>query len=299
MIASNYTAVIRPFHLHSATALLACLLIFQSPGGIRASEKPAPSILLHTSFDDSDQWSFLGLREDNLAMDGRTGDLALKLDQRRVRLPSEPIPIDPNGTYEIRAFFKAVPGSEETRGLLGVTYLDKDGQPIAGFEVHAFPDTQTILTQPSQAGDTEVFLEEVPSAWPDEGNLAIAFDARDDLSDIPNRNSYRIESSEPEGTGLRLHLREPLNTSFPAGTKVRCHGLANHAMAHFEASSHWEAHGVVISGLASPGDPREDLRSQFWPGTVAIQARLGMWDRSDTDQGREILVDDLRIRKLE
>lgn len=255
-------------------------------------------VLFETSFEQPEEFSDLGIKENMVVAEGHTGDAALSLTQRRLTLPTAFLPINPDLSYRLQAAFKAAPGSEGTPIILVLQYCDQNGEPIPNFGVRPVPGTQTVLKTAAAAKAENILLEDVGQDWPEKGIFAVAFGANDDLSDIPNSNVFQIASVTKEEGGLRVKLADPLTKDFPAGTPMRWHQLVDPPMAHITPSGQWETHGLTVEGSALPGDSLKKMRSSFWPGTASVRVRLGFRDRASEEQGKEIWVDDVSLSQV-
>jgi len=255
-------------------------------------------ILFETGFEDSEDVSQLGIRDIQRALEGNTGEASLRFTQRRVHLPVNPIPINPELAYRLEGSFKAAPGSEGTAVFMALKYSDEQGEQISNFGIIPVPGTETVLKSYATAGELEVLLENSGQNWPDEGVFAVAFEAKSDLSDIPNHNVFKISSVSIEEDGLRVSLEEPLTKDFPADTPMRWHQLADPVIAGTTPSGNWDEHSLTVRGSASPGDSRQVLRTSIWPGAAAVQITLGFKERESVEQGREIWVDDIRLIEI-
>lgn len=147
----------------------------------------------------------------------------------QVRLiSSQTFDVDPSKTYTISVELRHVAGLPRT-AYVGVFPLDEKGEFISPAQVNAKKGSDTVLTKPVKKGDKEIWIKEnklwnpvlqnIPSA------LAIAWDTKEDYSDLPNKNnSYNsIVSSETVNGEMKITLKSPMRKDLPAGTKVRYH----------------------------------------------------------------------------
>ncbi len=252
-------------------------------------------VLFETSFEQPEQLSELGIRNDQVAAEGNTGDASLIFKQRRFSLPSKPIPINPDLACRLQGSFKAADGSEGTPVFMSLRYFDQQGEPISNFGIIPVPGTETVLKADANTDEREILLENSGQDWPVEGIYAVAFGAKKDYSDIPNRNVYKISSVTQGEDGLRVSLEDPLTTDFPADTPVRWHWLAGPPVVLVIPSQHWEEFSLTVKGSTSPGDSWKQIRGSFWPGAAAVQITLGFKERDSVEEGREIWVDDIRL----
>lgn len=248
-----------------------------------------------TSFDQPDEYAKLGIEEIMVTGEGRTDQSAFRMTQRRFRLPAEAIPINPERKYRLETALKAAPGSKDTRVIFILIFCDAEGNKLSNFSVSPVAGTESVLKTDAAVNAREVLLENTGQTWPTEGTFALAFRVKDDLSDIPNQNVFKIASVSAEEAGLRVLLQDALTGDFPAGTPVRWHGLADPPMIHATATDQWEEHRMTIAGQASPGDSHREMRGKFWPGTASIRFTPGFYERNPEAGQKEVWVDDIRL----
>ena len=191
--------------------------------------------------------------------------------------------VDPKGTYQLSGKFRH-DGSEPQKKLLffGAEAYTADNQHIGSPQVNIFPGTETELARDLKRGDQIVYVKDA-SKWNRKSNAAvIAFRVQDNLADLPNRlHSTNIAKIEEKDGVWAVHLKNPLQTAYPAGTRVRQHAhgmgrtffVANYGVVK---PGDWMEFKGTISGIA----PHGALRRQWWRGTVSarilIQATPGV-----------------------
>lgn len=123
--------------------------------------------------------------------------------------------VDPQKTYLLKGSFRNL-SQEQIRVYLGFVPLDSNGKEILDRHVNCAKGTETELAEAVKAGDTTIKLK---NDWPKIGkNWQIAFNAKDDLSDLPNRDLSPLVDS---ANGNEVKLSGPLPKAYPAGTKIR------------------------------------------------------------------------------
>ncbi len=252
-------------------------------------------MVFETSFEKPEEYEKLGIEEIMVTGEGRNDQTAFRLTQRRFRLPAEALPINPELKYRLEAAFKAAPGSEDTRVIFILSFCDAEGNKLNNFSVSPVAGTESVLKTDAMAGAQDLLLENSGQNWPTDGTFAVALAVKNDLSDIPNPNVFKIDSARVEGDGLRVLLEDALTADFPAGTPVRWHQLADPPMIHATATDQWEVHSLTVGGQASPGDSHRQMRGKFWPGVSTIRLTPGFYDRNPEAEQKEVWVDDIRL----
>ena len=92
----------------------------------------------------------------------------------------------------------------------------------------------------------------------------IAFDAKSDYQDLPNKNIYSIAGI----TNNEITLKKPLKMTYPANTMVRQHKSGSTYM--YSAANYskvpddkWVTCSGIVSNIADYSSPKE----QWWKGT--------------------------------
>ena len=229
----------------------------------------------------------------------KSGDHSLRLSYSAWVLSPEFVEIDPSGVYRLSAFFKrpevveSETQPEKVTFQLALWMYDADENLINGMSVNPVEGTETRLVADAAMGSQEVRVEAEP--WERKNVMAglpydaIAFDVRDDFSDLPNPASHLIESIATDDTGTVIRLRKPLDQAYPAGTLVRQHQHAEVVQANGEATQEWTEHSFEVSGVSEPGRIAPD---KFWPGTKKVRAAIRAGS-GGTSNETQLLVDDV------
>lgn len=185
-------------------------------------------------------------------------------------------PVDPAKKYKISGKFRAKPGSELTNFYFGFAPLDEKNAPIIPRMICFFPGTQTELFEPAKVGDAVLKVKD-GSKWNNKTKYSVvAFNAKDDLSDLPNREFFdaipgKVESKD----GVwEIPLSAPLKKAYDKGTMIRQHTDSGTFIytgaAYLKNTADWKTFSGEISGLAKSGNPY----SQWWPGTKTARLVL-------------------------
>lgn len=145
-----------------------------------------------------------------------------------VRLFSNAYPVDSSKTYTISAEIRQTAGMPRNV-YVGFVPLDAKGDPISFAKVSVKKGTETALSRSVKKGDKEIWIK-VNKKWDPMSSIVgrsdvIAWNVKDDFSDLPNSNiSYcGIADVETVGNEMKVTLVRPFSASVPAGTKIRCH----------------------------------------------------------------------------
>lgn len=129
--------------------------------------------------------------------------------------------IDPNKFYEASVWVKAA-GAKPTFGYLGIASYDAQKRYIAHEHVMDVKNSLTELAEACQPTDTAIKIKD-GAEWNKGAAQAVAFNAKADKSDIPNRNVVFMKSIKKNGDVYEVTLDKPVGKAYAAGTKVRQH----------------------------------------------------------------------------
>jgi hypothetical protein len=198
----------------------------------------------------------------------------------RVESPNR-IEIDPSRTYEFRGMFKTAEKDRKNKVWISLHYFDAQGQPLNFCSVWPMVGTETELAAAVKKGD--LLDRHVPKQWvlPPPFLYAMAFDAKDDLSDLPNQSARLLD--------------RPSDRDYPAGTRIRLHRYLDPPCVGGIVVPIWTEYSLTVSGEATIENPnrRPNGARQFWHGTKSIGVVITNWDR----RGGRLLVDDVEIRE--
>ena len=210
-----------------------------------------------------------------------------------VRLISKrAFPVDAAKTYTIAAELRQTAGLPRNV-YVGFVPLDSKGNPISFAKVSARKGTETVLTRPVKKGAKEIWIK-ANKKWEPVGRLvkkgdAIAWNVKEDYSDLPNSNIAfcEIVNVETVNDEMKVTMRKPIKVDLPAGTTVRCHGdggsmytagygiPGRNDFKRFEGS----AKGILDFGLSSTSWPKGTKRCHIilllnWNGQKTGQTEL-------------------------
>ena len=197
------------------------------------------------------------------------------------------IPVDPASDYLLSGQFR---GGKSGRFVLGLECFDARRQPIAMHHVNPVPGTLTVLSAPAKKGSDFIMIEN-GSAWEKIPGKVAVFHAKEDLSDLPNRNvHYYVTAVTREKGGWRVAFNRPLARNYPAGTAVRMHkeGGVLQAIAFVKPSAKWELHDALVEKVSGSGS----LRERLWQGTKFVRLQLYLYP------GEPMFFKELKLEKV-
>ena len=175
--------------------------------------------------------------------------------------------VDPEAEYEISGTFRS-PADQPKPGNFegGFILVDDDGNSLPSYLYSNDPRSLTELAADVNPGDKVVKIKKAPQ-W--KGGF-IAFNAREDLSDLPNRDTFLYTKLAEDGDNLVLTLQAKIKKAYKAGTKVRCHNQKKlWTLNRFKiAPKEWTRFSGRIKGVDKTAT---DCR-KWWPG--AARARV-------------------------
>ena len=167
-----------------------------------------------------------------------------------------------------------MPGTDSKMVLyLGLQLYDKDNKRIDVITINSIPETATVLAADAKEGDTTLKIKDGAKWTNSRKDTVVAFGAKEDYSDLPNKNLIGIKKgSIKKGEDVwTLELAEPLKKAYSAGTKVRQHkngGTYFYAVTKDLTFDWQKVESPVFSGMAKFGEQKLLL----WPGTVSGKA---------------------------
>lgn len=186
-----------------------------------------------------------------------------------VVMSSATFPVDSAKKYKISGKFRAKSGTEPTAFFAGYVPLDAKNAPIPSTAINIFANTDTELVEPAKVGDTVLKVKDA-SKWNLKSPFAlVAFNAKADLSDLPNTETVDAVPGKIENKGnvWEVTLKAPLKKAYAKGTAVRQHAhgatyIYNGAISR-KTTDDWQNFSGVISGHAKSGN----AQNQWWAGT--------------------------------
>lgn len=169
------------------------------------------------------------------------------------------IPVDTAKHYDLVIETRGAKGSFDLR----VYQYDRQKRQLGAYMVAPSPETLTALVFPVKAGDRQMTIAQGEN-WNlrKHGNI-IAFNAKPDLSDLPNRTyEYYATSVKRTARGWTVQLNQPLSRNYAAGTGVRLHQDGGHL--------EWTRlpTGKSMRWIINPAPPYGLLPNTWWRGTA-------------------------------
>lgn len=210
------------------------------------------------------------------------------------------VEIDPTKTYELSGWFRSLNPKQPSRMLLDIRFLDADQAPIKPRSIHPFSGVSTLV-----AGVAEGAQEVTVAAgdWPLKGTLlALVFNAREDLSDLPNHEFARVKALRKAEDGCAVELTKPLPQSYPAGTSVRLHRYLDYPRVVTNAvPTEWTRFAFRVAAEPVPGGRKNDY---FWPGARYMEIKIIHHythypkPLPEGEETPELLFDDITLKEI-
>ena len=152
-----------------------------------------------------------------VAEEGNAGVLTLNAKANRAN-SRQTFEVDPEATYKISAKISA--DNKFSQILIGIIPVSKNNYDMfyrnsAG----AVKNTFTELAEDVVKGTNKIVLKDNPAwkaGW-------LAFNAKEDMSDLPNFQLLAFKDFERKDGKIIITLPKPYNRAYAAGTKVRLH----------------------------------------------------------------------------
>lgn len=228
----------------------------------------------------------------------RSGKMSFELvgTYPKTQINSPMMPIDLDKTYRLSVWMRSLDADLPASANFGLKMYDANKRFIGIRHVTVRPDTATTLAEDAAEGDKELLVAKNAN-WLKEKHMAVAFNAKDDFSDLPNYDVARVTEVVEDGERLKATLRDPLKQAYPAGTKVRIHspwGAALYNIANGCMPAEWKEFSATFQGEATGS--RES--GKFWPGARYVQICVwyGNYNRKP-EEGARLLVDDIAFTR--
>lgn len=169
------------------------------------------------------------------------------------------MPLDNTQSYFLKVDVSGVSGYVD----IMIDQYSSSQRRIAPHQVNAVANTQTELVADAVKGEKS-FLVKDASMWnPSKQGKLVAFNAKEDFSDLPNSAlEYYITSVKQENGSWRVTLNRPLSKTYAAKTGIRLHADCNYLIIRLQLP------------LAKPYTGRINAAPKFgakystlWPGT--------------------------------
>ncbi|MBQ7179317.1 MAG: hypothetical protein IJS08_18010 [Victivallales bacterium] len=176
------------------------------------------------------------------------------------------IPVDAAKKYVFKGAFRAA-GS--ARVSVGFQCYDKDQKMISCHNVKTVPGSFTTVLADAQKGATSMQVADA-SKWNLKAGRIVAFGAKEDFSDLPNRKyHYLVDKVTQTGEGWTVEFNKPLPWNVAAGTKIRLHADGSYMLTvgYKMISSEWQQWNAVVQGQIKDNS----ANNKFWPGTKFVK----------------------------
>ena len=210
-------------------------------------------------------------------------------------LSKEFITINPAKKYRISGEFKAKEGTPAAGIIMGFAPFDQTGKPIRTSEYNVIADSMTEIAAAALPGSKTIVVGNAAKWDAKSPYTVVAFNAVDDFSDLPNRDTVSIA---PNGIKMRdgvweITLSSPLKKAVPAGTKVRQQrgGDTYINRIHRKMTGQW----IAVSGVVSGFTKNSHSSLKFWPGTAKVRIAITFvrGSKESVTEFRNIKVEEL------
>lgn len=225
----------------------------------------------------------------------KSGSACMQTDLRPAWLYSPKAhSIDPAKKYRFKIALKTIDPATVNHGYVGIAQYDANNRAIFRNQVQTIPGTAAKLAAPAAKGDTELRI--TGADW--SGKLSklgtmIAFNAKEDFSDLPNRRlSPQIKSVKTEGDVQVVTLSKPLAAAYPVDTPVRLHEApAGHSYGLLNANvpAEWKEIQATVTGRSQNSGPY----TEFWPGAESFRVIVVV--NYNPKLQSSVLIDDLSV----
>lgn len=185
------------------------------------------------------------------------------------------ITIDPAKTYTISMDLKNADGKPvNPMNYIGIAMLDSKQRVLTRDFVRIVPGSFATVAADAPKGAQEVTVNgELDLAKELRSVVGLILNAREDLSDLPNRNfaGQVLKTAVADGKTV-LTLKKPLARDLKAGEKVRCQYMASGysygILAGRIPGYDWKTYSCKVSGTDLQGT---GAYNKFWPGASIFQ----------------------------
>lgn len=190
--------------------------------------------------------------------------------------------VDREKTYLLKGSFRNL-SQKDISVLFGFVPLDSDGEEILSEYVNCANGTDTELAEAVKFGDTTIKLKD-GAGWEKAVPLwVVAFNTKNDLSDLPNRD---VSSPVKSVSDNKVTLSTPTPKAYPAGTKVRAQfsgATYLYTAGNRKTSDQWQTFSGKING--------EGWRAGTMKARVLIYPRPSGDNRQAKIQFKDISVE--------
>ena len=168
------------------------------------------------------------------AKDDTAWNRKLKLSEEGVFQKHAYLPVQSNQSFKVGADkkytisgeFRLVNTTKVDAFFFGFVPLDANGRQIMIQHHQIIPRTNlAVVTQNAAKGATVIKIANAAGWKGKVTNTFAAFNAKEDKSDLPNYNTFRIKELKINGSEAELILSQALTIDIAAGSKIRLHGI--------------------------------------------------------------------------
>ena len=207
------------------------------------------------------------------------------------------IKLDKNATYTFSGEIRRAPGTPEAPYLIGFFAYDKNRRLISPQNMAYVKGTQTELVETAVYKSKTLKVKDA-SKWQKGSWFFVAFDAKDDLSDLPNFNlsANGISDIKKVEDGWLVTLAKPLIRGWVEETKVRVHfpGSWHHYTGTGKTKENWVKFGRKFKGISKSGNGEY---GKFWANVEYIAPMMIL--NNKYDKNKEKYNTQLRNLKVE
>lgn len=195
-------------------------------------------------------------------------------------ITTQKYPLDPAATYQLSAEIRLGKDSPAAPFIMGFILYDKDDKVIEAREVNTFPGSDTVLSAPVKAGDTQLRIRN-GARWAaaDKGFSVPAFQTDPSGKDLPNRTAEAdttgIEEVKRAGTEWLVTLKKPLKADYPAETGVRLHVNGGFFYSSVTTpSTEWKEAVGKVKGINPKVISNQWMPGKFWTGAASFRIMI-------------------------
>ena len=249
---------------------------YQKPltAGEKAMQGKAPETLV---YNDPQAWK---LASNTIFSDGAfisTGKAEMR--------GKEIIAIDPEKSYTITLSAKQLAGNKNSTIYICAHPLDGNKRWIPANAVNAVAGTETELLAPLKKGEKFLTVKNA-AKWDLKNRGEIHFNAKYDLSDLPNRNTLKTtakSTSFKDGKWV-IELNAPTTVDLPVGTVIRQSKAGGYYNLLHAGVKDEKVYTVTVSGRSLLPE-----KGKWWPGIRYIQLQILVnWSAGESSHKTEI-----------
>ncbi|MBO5689469.1 MAG: hypothetical protein J6S73_06015 [Lentisphaeria bacterium] len=187
----------------------------------------------------------------------------------------EKMAVDPAKTYTVSMELRSADAAALSRvNYIGLVQQDSRSRSLVRDFVYAVPGAAVAKVAADAAkGAKEIILEGTVDLSRQGGKgICLAFNAKEDFSDLPNRDlSGKVLRTAVVNGNTVFTLAQPLRHDVKAGTAARCHYHSagfTYGVLMGGLTADWKKFTCRITGVADKGTADYN---KFWPGVKTFQ----------------------------